>query len=99
MSHYTRSEYDVHKTHHGGFVITEGGLIIDSTVFDTVEDAVDYLDDLLNCEKCGGFGTLPCPQCNERGYIWQNGKEVYCPTCQGKREITCYRCHGTGDEQ
>jgi hypothetical protein len=99
MSYYTRDDYDVHKDKHGKFLITEGGCVLDDERFDCADDAIEYLDDMLNCQLCEGAGTLPCRTCNERGYVWNKGKEVYCPTCRGKREIQCYRCHGTGNEQ
>lgn len=47
------------------------------------------------CEKCGGSGEVPCPECNE---LRLDNKSV-CIECDGGGFIECNACDGTGESE
>lgn len=64
MTFYTRGDYDVYANKRGtGYLVTSGGNPVDDELFDTPGEAIEYLDDMLNCPKCGGTGMLDDVEC------------------------------------
>jgi len=58
MTYYTDGEYDVYR-HKNGFIITDGGLVLDDEYFETVEEAIEYVKELVEADN-DNFG---CPYC------------------------------------
>ena len=47
----------------------------------------------IECDECGGNGTIACPECDGHD-VDENGDT--CPHCEGFGAIICEKCNGTG---
>jgi len=50
----------------------------------------------VNCSECTSF--IACEECDGKGVVYYKEKQVYCPKCHGKGEISsqCDKCHEEG---
>lgn len=50
----------------------------------------------INCKNCTSF--VSCPLCDGKGVVYYKEKQMYCPKCHGKGEVSshCDECGGKG---
>jgi len=53
---------------------------------------------LVRCEYCQGRKEVPCPECEGRGMVREEGSKEPepCPGCRGTGLVECQGCLGTG---
>jgi DnaJ-class molecular chaperone len=51
---------------------------------------------MAKCNRCGGKGTIPCPQCKGTGRKSDMFSNWECGHCQGTGEVICPVCNGKG---
>jgi DnaJ-class molecular chaperone len=62
--------------------------------------------EMPNCTRCGGKGTIKCPDCDGSGRIDEAQLELMaaappgaqpCPKCKGTGAVACPICEGAGE--